>query len=140
MTGLWVAWVLGVTLYPDSGRSTVNLVPLREHGQAVHCLLSNCSAAGRAARFLIVDVLGNWLVFLPIGFSLAGALGNLPGRRRLQTAIALAAVLSVSIELMQLAIPNRTTDVDDVLFNTMGAATGAVFMMATQHWVNYGGD
>jgi glycopeptide antibiotics resistance protein len=132
---LAIGWVLWMTLRPDRTANTINLIPLREHMQAVWCLRHSCPGAGRAARFLFVDVLGNIAVFVPIGFSLSGALGRLPVRRRLFTATSIGVLLSVMIELVQLAIPSRATDVDDVLFNGLGAAAGAAVMLLMQHWL-----
>jgi glycopeptide antibiotics resistance protein len=138
--GLAVAWVLSMTLRPDSTANTINLVPLREHMQAVICLVNDCPDAIRAARFLFIDVAGNVAVFVPIGLALAGVLGGLPDRRRLWIAVALGAALSIGIELVQLIIPSRATDVDDVLFNTIGTALGAICIVAARHWLSYNGD
>jgi glycopeptide antibiotics resistance protein len=139
-TCLAVAWVLSMTLRPDSTPNTINLVPLREHTQAVVCLLNDCPDAARAARFLFIDMVGNVVIFVPIGLALTGALGRLPGRRRLWMAIVLCAALSIGIELVQLTIPSRATDVDDVLYNSVGAASGALFMVFAQHRLNHNGD
>jgi glycopeptide antibiotics resistance protein len=129
-----------MTLRPDSTINTVNLVPFRDHAWAVRCLLSDCPAVTSAAYSILIDVLGNVVVFFPIGLSLAGALGGLPYRRRLQTVIAIGAALSIGIELMQLTIPSRATDVDDVLFNTIGTALGAAFLIVAQAWLSRNGD
>jgi glycopeptide antibiotics resistance protein len=122
-----------MTLRPDSTVDATNLVPLRDHAWAVRCLLSDCSDITDAVYSIVVDVLGNVVVFFPIGLSLAGVLGGLPYRRRLAMAVAIGAALSVSIELIQLSIPSRATDVDDVLFNTIGTALGAAFLIVAQH-------
>lgn len=140
MACLAVGWVLWMTLRPDSTMNTVNLVPLRDHVQDVRCLLSGCPSAIGAAYSILIDVLGNVVVFFPIGLSLTGAMGALPRRQRLRTAIALGAALSVGIELIQLTIPSRATDVDDVLFNTTGTAMGAAMMVVTQRWLERNGD
>jgi glycopeptide antibiotics resistance protein len=139
-TCLAVAWVLSMTLRPDSTPNTINLVPLREHTQAVICLLNGCPYAARAARFLFIDVAGNVAIFVPIGLALTGALGGLPDRRRLWMAIALCAALSAGIELTQLTIPSRATDVNDVLYNSVGAASGALFIVFVQSRLNNNGD
>jgi glycopeptide antibiotics resistance protein len=122
-----------MTLRPDSTVDDTNLVPFRDHAWAIRCLLSDCSGITDAVYSIVVDVLGNVVVFFPIGLSLAGVLGGLPYRRRLATAIAIGAALSISIELIQLTIPSRATDVDDVLFNTTGTALGATFLIVAQH-------
>jgi glycopeptide antibiotics resistance protein len=129
-----------MTLRPDSTINTVNLVPFRDHAWAVRCLLSDCASVISAAYSIVVDVLGNVAVFFPIGLSLAGVLGGLPYRRRLRTVIAIGAALSISIELIQLTIPSRATDVDDVLFNTIGTALGAAFLIVAQAWLSRNGD
>jgi glycopeptide antibiotics resistance protein len=129
-----------MTLRPVSTINTVNLVPFRDHAWAVRCLLSDCPSVISAAYSILVDVLGNVVVFVPIGLSLAGVLGGLPYWRRLRTAIAIGVALSISIELMQLTIPSRTTDVDDVLFNTIGTALGATFLIVAQHRRRRNGD
>ena len=137
---LAVAWVLSMTLRADSTLNTINLVPFREHTQAVACLLNDCPDAARSARFLFIDVAGNVVVFVPIGLALSGALGGTSDRRRLWLAVALCAALSIGIELVQLTIPSRATDVDDVLFNTVGAALGALLIVVAQRWFNHNGD
>jgi glycopeptide antibiotics resistance protein len=121
-----------MALCPGQLPNTVNLVPFRKHMAAAHRLLSGGPAAIDAARFLFIDVLGNVAVFFPIGLSLAGALGYLLPRHRVWATIALGATLSISIELIQLSIPGHATDVDDVLFNTIGAALGAVLLGVIQ--------
>jgi len=134
---LAVAWVLSMTLRADSTPNTINLVPLREHTRANVCLLDGCPDVAKSARFLFIDVAGNVVVFVPIGLALAGALAGLSNRRRLWMAVALCAALSIGIELFQLTIPSRATDVDDVLFNTVGAALGAFFLVFAQHWLKH---
>lgn len=140
VAGLAIGWVLWMTLRPDSTANSTNLVPFREHAQAARCLLNGCPAAMRAARFLFIDVLGNTLVFFPIGLSLVGALAGLPNRRRWWTAVLASAIVSIGIEIIQLTIPSRATDVDDVLFNTIGAAMGASLMMVIQRRPERNGD
>jgi glycopeptide antibiotics resistance protein len=129
-----------MTLRADSTLNTINLVPLREHTQAVVCVLNDCPDAARSARFLVIDVAGNVAVFVPIGLALAGALGHTLGRGRLWLVVALCMALSIGIELVQLTIPSRATDVDDVLFNTIGAAVGALLIVFTQRWFKHDGD
>jgi glycopeptide antibiotics resistance protein len=125
-------WVLVMVLRPDPTPNTINLVPLHDRLLALRCLLAGCPAARQAARFLFFETLGNVAVFVPIGLSLAGALHGLSGPRRVWIAIAAGAALSIGIELAQLAVPSRATDVDDVLLNTLGAALGAVFIVRSR--------
>ena len=125
-------WVLWMALRPGRAADTLNLTPFHQSLRALRCLLSACPAASGSAWLLFVNVLGNVAVFFPIGLALAGALG--PGSRARQVwgAISLGAGLSLAIELAQLGIPGRATDVDDLLFNTLGAALGAVCLVAVQ--------
>jgi glycopeptide antibiotics resistance protein len=78
-------------------------------------------------------VLGNVAVFVPFGAALAVATLLQPGRLRRTKfwpwwlKISLAGLaLSLFIEIGQLAIPGRVTDIDDVILNTLGAAIGAL--------------
>jgi glycopeptide antibiotics resistance protein len=121
-----------MALRPGRAVDTLNLTLFGESSRALRCLLSACPAAAGSARLLFVNVLGNVAVFFPIGLSLAGALG--PGSRARQVwgAIGLGAGLSLVIELAQLGIPGRATDVDDLLFNTAGAALGAACLVVLQ--------
>jgi glycopeptide antibiotics resistance protein len=69
-------------------------------------------------RGWIAEIVGNVLLFAPLGVVLC--LRHMSLRR----SILAAAALSVAVELVQLALPGRTTAVDDVLCNTTGAALG----------------
>jgi glycopeptide antibiotics resistance protein len=73
-----------------------------------------------------VGVVGNLFLFLPFGVALYLQ------RWKLATAVAFAFALSFSIELTQLAVHGRTTSTDDVVFNTLGAATGWVAVANTK--------
>ena len=102
-----------------------NLVPLRHHLAALRCWLDDCDAAAVAARYLVVDVLGNVGLFVPLGLSLA-AVSTRPSRGgRFLVAVGSALSLSIAIEVLQLGLASRASDVDDVLFNTVGAMLGA---------------
>lgn len=84
----------------------------------------------RAARnYLFIDVLGNVAVFIPFGAALGAA--TLIGRRRhfwlwWLSVTAVGLLLSLFIEIAQLAIPSRVTDIDDIILNTAGTAIGAL--------------
>ncbi len=87
----------------------------------------------RAARtYLIVDVLGNIAVFVPFGAALGAATLIGVERRRFWPwwlgVSAAGLLLSLFIEIAQLAIPSRVTDVDDVILNTVGTAAGALLI------------
>ena len=129
--GVAAAAVLFLTLREDEyvtweNLTGVNLVPLRHHLAAYRCWLRDCDAAEVALRYLLVDVVGNVLLFVPLGLTLAAASTRATRWGRLAAATASAALLSVLIEVIQLAMPSRASDVDDVIFNTLGALVGAV--------------
>ena len=156
MPGIWVrriawfavvaiiAWLLWMTLRPSreisvpgmhmgTPLSKVNLRPFSHKVGAIRSLLaSEFPSAKRSARtYLFVDVLGNIAVFVPLGAALAVATSP-PGPRRRFGArwwlriIGAGLLLSLGIELVQLAVPSRATDVDDVILNTLGTMVGAL--------------
>jgi glycopeptide antibiotics resistance protein len=130
-TVLFSGVVLMMTLWPDSTVNTSNYVPFREHGAAWSCLIRGCAGAGASAQFLIKDVIGNVVVFMPIGFAGAGAInGSLA--RKFWLATGLGALLSLFIETTQILIETRATDVDDLIFNTVGTVLGATLLVATR--------
>lgn len=92
--------VFGVTLRPASGANRVALAPWS------------------AGQFNAVNVVGNVALF-----ALPSAALCLLGWS-LRRTVAAGFLLSVGIELLQLAIPGRTTASADVLCNTLGAAAG----------------
>ena len=74
------------------------------------------------------DVVENVLLFLPLGFAMAGYLTH----RGITTLAAITGVLllslslSYSIEVLQLFMPGRFTSLTDVLSNTVGAGLGVL--------------
>ncbi len=125
-----LAGVLWLTVREDDmvtwqNLTGANLVPLRHHLAALRCVLEDCAAADTARHYLMVDVVGNVLLFLPIGFTFAGAAPAVGRGRRFLVGVVAAALLSAGIEVVQLNLASRATDVDDVLFNTLGAMLGA---------------
>ncbi len=69
------------------------------------------------------DVLGNWALFAPFGLAGWRALEGRP--RRLVWLMAAALLLSVGIEVVQLAVPARRTSASDVVADALGALLGA---------------
>ena len=139
------AWLLSMTLVPGSmsEHQPVHLVPFSEKLPALRCLLTACDTADEAARFLWIDLLGNVAVFVPFG--VMAALAMLPSDQPAITGVgssrhypvrwwmkvvALGFGLSLGIEIAQLAVPGRVTDVDDVILNALGTCIGAVTLWA----------
>lgn len=71
-------------------------------------------------RNAVENVLGNIMLFLPIGF-----FGVLALRRRVAVLTASGGAFSIGIEVTQLLLGDRWVDVDDVLLNTVGTLIGA---------------
>jgi len=129
LVGVTASWLLGMTLRPDRhfNPDQINLIPMAEHSEALACLINHtCLSPRLALWFLLIDVVGNIVVFVPLGFGLAGVLHQANFRQTIGLAALGGFGLSLLIELGQLAIPSRTTDVDDLIFNTLGTTVGAV--------------
>ena len=142
------AWLLSLTLREIGGgvrvgnirinaaKDELNLRPFAVKAQSFRNLESPVRAIRRSAQsYLFIDVLGNVAVFVPFGAALAAA--TLPGSRKRRRSgfwrwwlkMCLAGLaLSLFIEIGQLAIPGRVTDVDDVILNALGTAIGALIV------------
>jgi glycopeptide antibiotics resistance protein len=153
---LVTSWLLSMTLRTTNEISLgrirlsdpvheLNLQPFRNKIQPLRSMLQSPSPRTRraAGAYLFVDVLGNFAVFVPFGLALAVA--TVPGRRQghppriglwLLVVSAAGLVLSLFIEIAQLAIPSRVTDIDDVILNTLGAAVGGVLVWWVFRLVN----
>jgi VanZ family protein len=79
---------------------------------------------------LMNDILINWLGFIPLGACFYGIILSLhsPGIRTILIAVACAVLVSLGIELLQAFIPTRSSQFIDVVFNGLGAWTGAIFV------------
>jgi VanZ family protein len=77
----------------------------------------------------LADSIANVLLFLPLG--IAAAI-RFPGWRR---PVLGALLLSVAIEVVQLAIPGRFTSPADVAFNTLGATAGVALAHTAPWWL-----
>jgi hypothetical protein len=84
-------------------------------------------------RSSVVDAIVNTAGFVPLGFLLVMAsdeVSRKSARRVLITAVSIAAVLSLSIELLQVYLPSRDSSLSDLLTNILGAGMGASFAVA----------
>jgi len=110
------AGVVVVTLGRGIGPGRGNLVP----GRTIHYeWVENVNHA-----LGIANVLGNVILFVPVGWLLA-----LLARRSLVTPLLVGCGLSVAIELVQ-AVVFRSPDIDDVILNTVGTLLGALVASA----------
>jgi len=113
-----------------------SLVPLH----ARHITLDEAVLEFRALRYVPfvlaskTDFLSNFVLFLPIGFLLTGAIAaGRPMAARLLAVVlvsTLSAALSLSIEFAQIFIPGRTASLNDIANETMGAIAGALAWLA----------
>jgi glycopeptide antibiotics resistance protein len=92
----------------------INLIPLK----FVYDLLRGCYVGYPAAA--LINVIGNVAMFVPFGFLLS-LLWRGAGWRK---AALVSAAVSLCIELCQLPQMARTTDIDDILLNTLGGFLG----------------
>ena len=116
LLGLWLAGGLLLTLqpaHPLPGQVVDdNLVPLH----TLEIYLNNLGS-----DFWMRNLFGNLALLLPLG--LLGPIA-LPALDRWWRVALLALLVSTAIELTQLAVPDRSADIDDVIVNVTGALIG----------------
>lgn len=128
-----------MTTRPGGAVAGLNLVPFAEHSRALSCLLNEqCPQQRRAFWLLLINVIGNVVVFVPLGLGLAGLGHRDRSWPTFGRALLGGFLLSLAIELMQLAIPGRATDVDDLIFNTLGTMLGALVFLAFYQLIHNG--
>lgn len=127
-----MAWLLWMTLRADNTPNQINLIPMAEHGRALTCWLNGSCQLQQVFWFLLIDVIGNIVVFIPLGIGLAGILYQDNFWQTIYRTTFLGLLFSLTIETAQLAIPSRATDVDDLIFNTLGTLTGALIFLFLQ--------
>jgi len=118
--GLWLIGGLVLTLQAAHPLPTQvvddNLVPF--HTLAIY--LDNLGS-----DFWLRNLFGNLALLLPLG--LLGPIA-LPALNRWWRIALLALAISVSIELAQLVIPDRSADIDDVIVNVTGVLLGLAIL------------
>ena len=95
-----------------------NLVPF--HTLAIYL-------ANLGSWFWTRNLLGNFALLLPVG--LLGPIA-LPALDRWWRVLLVALAISTAIELTQLAVPDRSADIDDVIVNVTGALLGYALLGA----------
>jgi glycopeptide antibiotics resistance protein len=70
--------------------------------------------------YIVVNHIGNIILFMPLGYMLSVKWPHLTT----QKILLIGCLASLSIELTQLLIPNRCTDIDDIILNTLGTWLG----------------
>lgn len=89
-------------------------------------------------RYKIVDkqVAGNFLMLLPLGIYLPLLYTRLRKPLSFFPVVFICFLVSVEIEILQLATSYRSTDVDDVALNTLGGCTGFIIYRMIRLIVN----
>jgi len=126
--------LLGLALLFAAFAAYGSLVPLELRGipisEAVEVFLSTpLVPIGQASR---TDFVTNFLLFVPIGFFLLGALA--PRKKGLATLAALPVIvvsiaISVATEFGQVFVVGRTPSWNDVVAQSLGACAGAAFWL-----------
>lgn len=126
MVVVWVVFVLYLVFLakllllsrtPGSVRS-LNLIPFRT---IADYLFSN-SAGVR--RFSLGEVLGNVVVFVPLG----ACLPLLRRRTDVWSNVRIVIAVSVTVEVLQGLLGVGASDVDDVILNALGGLTGGLLL------------
>lgn len=112
----------------ESGGSQHLHLPV--HLQALkRSILSMPGKAARWNRNLMRDMLINILGFIPLGLVFAVFLMrsfSINQQKRVWLAVAMCLLLSLSIEIVQAWIPNRTSSLPDLMLNTIGGWIGVM--------------
>jgi glycopeptide antibiotics resistance protein len=96
-------------------------VPLRNK---LHYLENWSQFTGPEKSEIYKDVLGNIIIFIPFPFLLVFLLGFKSYRRLLF----LSFISSMGVELIQFIMNVGVADIDDILFNTLGATLGIIML------------
>jgi glycopeptide antibiotics resistance protein len=70
------------------------------------------------------QILGNFVMLLPLGIYLPLIYKRLRNAYNFFVVLLICFLVSVGIELLQLATSYRSTDIDDVILNTLGGGAG----------------
>lgn len=70
------------------------------------------------------QVLGNFVMLLPLGIYLPLIFKRLRKANNFLAVLLICFIISVGIELLQLATSYRSSDIDDVILNTLGGGAG----------------
>lgn len=124
LLALWLIGGLVFTLqpaYPLPGQVVDdNLVPF--HTLAIYW-------RNLGSEFWMRNLFGNLVLLLPLG--LLGPIA-LPALDRWGRIALVALLYSVAIEVIQLAVPDRSADIDDVIVNVAGALLGLAMWRAVR--------
>lgn len=119
--GLIYVFFLARRRWREFPERNYNIVPLRNK---IHHLQAWPQHTARENAEVYIDIFGNILIFIPFPFLLLFLLGFKSYRRLLF----LSFVFSAGVELIQFITKVGVADVDDILFNTIGAGIGILML------------
>lgn len=110
---LYLVVLFTLALRPSDATNvqTLNLVPFSTIARGLR----------RGGSLFFINIVGNIVVFMPLGALLPSLYFRLQSWMRI---LIIGIAVSVLIEVLQLMLGQRVTDVDDVLLNTAGTLLG----------------
>ena len=119
---IYCGWMLMLLFDREQTAQSINLEPLRTIRLFVRVLLYDPSQYN--IRLAIVNLFGNILLFIPLGYFLPRLW---KGLQRWWRTWLMTLVVMTAVELIQLLTLRGTCDVDDLILNLLGAAIGYSF-------------
>ncbi|WP_455540003.1 VanZ family protein [Terrisporobacter sp.] len=111
-----IIFIIALTIFPVTSSFkldlNINLIPFK----TVFHFISKFDLIE-----LLFNILGNIIMFVPFGFFL-----YFKERGDKKITLIACLLLTVSVEITQLILPERTTDIDDVILNFLGGYIGVV--------------
>lgn len=129
---LYILMVVNVTMFPlfiGTQRTvdvfaSINLIPFKETISSFNDLLSLFSTIF-AIRIFLINVLGNIILFMPLGFLLPIINQNF---NNIKSIFKISLLSTISIESLQFITSlfggTRATDIDDIILNVLGGLLG----------------
>ncbi|MEO5893249.1 MAG: VanZ family protein [Ferruginibacter sp.] len=120
---------VSISVFGNNNGSRINTVPFVNTWSQFMSTLKETSKINR--DFALENIIGNVLLFVPMGILLPVVF---PKINSLKKVAAICLLSSLSIELIQLGLRRlgtyRSTDIDDVILNTIGGVIGWLFFKA----------
>lgn len=82
------------------------------------------------------QILGNLVMLLPLGIYLPMIFNRLRNPYNFFVVLLICFLVSVGIEILQLATNFRSTDIDDVILNTLGGGAGFLIFQLLKTFIN----
>lgn len=130
--------IMYLTCSPGAKKKGINIIPFEENRVFFRALLFN-TGMGRQniPLWFFLNLFGNVIIFIPFGFFLAGLLYQSFSRSPSVAVILSGCLFSLCIELFQLFIPTRATDIDDIMLNTIGTCFGLLLFHTVKKYSLY---